>query len=384
MKPSLERLRDLAMAEPSIQRELVAQWDPDEFSNLALSHARAHGIDIAAQDLKFIPDPAGAARFLPRPADGAQCPPPGWLPVSLTPSTGHLMVDWLCFDGIATDAPFFHDALSRARQRPFNRLFGWRMRLADMLETSPQGPRPAGLIFHLSRCGSTLVHRMLGAGGSTNALSEVSVFDETLQISLRPDVPADDKLRLLRMMAAALGNAGAGKPLVLKLDAWHIQSWPLLRAAFPDTPAVFLCREPVEILVSQQRMRGIQAVPQPAMAALFGVGDYDAMSPDEYYAVLLAASCRTATAAARDGALRVIGYGELPQAVFTKILPHFGLQADAAAQARMRDVARFHSKSSDEHYVPDAEEKTRAAGAELRALVERIAGPAYRELAAIA
>ena len=137
-------------------------------------------------------------------------------------------------------------------------------------------------------------------------------------------------------------------------------------------------------VVSQQRMRGIQAVPQPAMAALYGVSDYGAMSLDEYYAALLAASCRTATAAASAGALRVIGYRELPDAVFTKIRPHFDIAADAATLARMRDITRFHSKSRDERYVPDSEEKELAASADLRAIAERIVGPAYRELEALA
>jgi hypothetical protein len=52
-------------------------------------------------------------------------------------------------------------------------------------------------------------------------------------------------------MVAALGQARAGETrLFLKLDCWHMRDLPLFRRAFPNTPWVFLYRDPVEVLVS--------------------------------------------------------------------------------------------------------------------------------------
>jgi hypothetical protein len=245
-------------------------------------------------------------------------------------------------------------------------------------------PPPAGFIFHLSRCGSTLVHRMIDASGAARSLSEVPLFEQALQLCLTVQASEDAKHRLLRAVVAGLNNVADDKPLILKFDSWHILSWSLLQAAFPQTPAIFLYRDPAEVLVSQQRMRGIQAVPQPAIAELCRIVDYSTLNLDEYCAHFLAASCRAAADAARVHAVRVINYKRLPRAVFDEVLPHFGLEVDDAANARMRDVANFHAKSPDERYIPDSEEKSEAAGDDLHALAERIVGPSYRVLEELA
>ncbi len=384
MSHALTEFRALVMASPALQAGLMAERDLDVFCARALDFAARAGIDLRRRDIETPSDPAGVMRFSPKPADGEAWPPAGWLPVGMAMDAAGPIVAWHCFDGIALGTPFFEDAATVSRSLPFNRALGYRMPLSAMMKNAPPRPHPLGLIFHLSRCGSTLVHRMLGAGAMVASLSEVPIFDEAIQFCLNWPGPQESKVKLLQTIAAGLGNASGELPLVLKLDAWHILSWPLLRAAFPGTSAIFLCREPAEILVSQQRMRGIQAVPQPLIAALCGMGDYGAFGIDEYCAHFLAASCRAAAEAARAGALRVIGYKGLPRAVFTRLLPYFGLDADDAALERMREAARVDSKAPDKIYAPDSEEKMRAAGETLLALSERIVGPAYRELEAFA
>lgn len=361
----------------------MSAWDPEVFATRALAFAKSYDIAINRADLDNSPDPVGVERFMPRAPDGTSLPPPGWLPIGLSANANRITVDWHCFDGLETGTPFFVEAMHHARTRPFNRLFAWRMSLDDMLRNEPQSLPPAGFIFHLSRCGSTLVHRMIDASGVGRSLSEPPLFDQALQLCLTSPASEEVKHKLLRAIAAGLNNFAEDKPLILKLDSWHIQSWSLIRAAFPDTPAIFLYRDPAEVLVSQQRMRGVQAVPQPGIAALCNIPDYGALSLDEYCAHFLAASCRAAAEAVRANALRVINYKRLPTAVFDEVLPHFGLGADDATDARMRDVAGFHSKAPAERYTPDSEEKSLAASEDLRALAERIVGPSYRALDAL-
>lgn len=368
------------MSDPKLQRELMSAWDPELFASVALHYAEAHHIALKREDLQSRPDPVGAERFVPRAADGAIWPPPGWLPIGLSTSVNGMAVDWHCFEGLETGTPFFFEAMQRARNCPFNRLFAWRMRLEDMLRNAPPTPQPAGFIFHLSRCGSTLVHRMIDASGVARSLSEVPLFEQALQLCLTVEATEDVQHRMLHAIVAGLNNFADDKPLILKLDSWHIQFWPLLHAAFPNTPAIFLYRDPAEVLVSQKRMRGVQAVPQPGIATLCGIANYSTLNLDEYCAHFLAASCRAAADAARAHAVRVINFNRLPRAVFGEVLPHFGLAVSDAAGARMREVARYHSKSPDEHYVSDSEEKSGAAGKALHALAERIVGPSYRVL----
>jgi len=377
MSPQIERFAAAVMSDRALQFELMAFWEPRAFAARAVEMARALGTTLDEKEV--LVGPNGAAPVLLRAMEGRSAPPAGWLPVRLVGEAGAAMLDWLCFDGIDLGAPFFQQAFMGARVRPFNRLFQWRTRLSDLVPMAAEPP--AGLIFHLSRCGSTLVHRMLGP--LANSLSEVPVFDQAVQLCQNWNGPENLRHAPLLAIAGALGNIGNGRPLILKLETPHILSWPLIRRAFPQTPAIFLCREPVEILVSQRRVRGFPGVPQPAIAALCRMDDYSAFSLDEYYAHMLAAACRAAAVAAQAGELRVINYRELPDAVFTQVLPHFGLHADEAALGLMRQAAGFNAKLPDERFLPDGEEKQRAAGEELHALAERIVGPSYRALEAL-
>ena len=374
MSPQIERFAAAVMSNRVLQSELMAFWEPRPFAVRAVEMAHAFGMTLDEKEV--LVGPNGAAPVLLRVMEGRRGPPTGWLPVRLVEEGGTAMLDWLCFDGIDVGAPFFQQAHVGARARPFNRLFQWRTRLSDMVPMA--AAPPAGFIFHLSRCGSTLVHRMLGP--LANSLSEVSVFDQAVQLCQNWNGPENLIHAPLLAIAGALGNLGNGKPLILKLETPHILSWPLIRQAFPHTPAIFLHREPVEILVSQRRARGFPGVPQPAIAALCGMGDYSAFSLDEYYAHFLAAACRAAAVAAQAGALRVIAYRMLPDAVFTQVLPHFGLRADEEALGLMRQAAGFNAKLPHERFLPDGEEKNRAADEELHALAERIVGPPYRVL----
>jgi hypothetical protein len=48
---------------------------------------------------------------------------------------------------------------------------------------------------------------------------------------------------------------------IVKLDSWHIHDLPLVRAAFPDTPWIFLEREPAEVEASQELSPGMHGAP---------------------------------------------------------------------------------------------------------------------------
>jgi hypothetical protein len=136
------------------------------------------------------------------------------------------------------------------------------MTISDFVKAAEPGPAPDGLVFHMSRCGSTLVAQMFAALPDSMVVSEPPPLDDVLQISLLGG--ADTAIAALRAMSAAFGRRG-GRPFVLKLDAWHALALPLFRRAFPDTPWVFLYRDPVEVLVSHMRQRGSQMLPRSAM-----------------------------------------------------------------------------------------------------------------------
>jgi hypothetical protein len=257
---------------------------------------------------------------------------------------------------------------------PFNRAFRYRMSLSDFLSEAEHSVPPAGFIFHMSRCGSTLVAQMIAALPDSVVLSEPPPLDAILQMCRHDEAMSVDALRA---MIAALGRRKHSKtPYVLKLDAWHVLALPLFRRAFPDVPWVFLYRDPVEVMVSQMRERGMQMVPAFVAPGVFGI---EADVPDEdYCARVLAAMCRAGVEHSGLGGGLVINYDQLPEAVEDVILPHFGIRVDESGLARMRLAARKDAKQPYQEFTSDSADKQDQADEHLRALVRSHLADVYK------
>src|SRR5262252_3155903 len=87
----------------------------------------------------------------------------GWIPVGLHWAGARPMVEWRRLEGVRFGDPFFDMTLERAMGSPFRLLFPrWTgiETLEERASTHPGIP-PSGFIFHISRCGSTLISQML-------------------------------------------------------------------------------------------------------------------------------------------------------------------------------------------------------------------------------
>ncbi len=123
--------------------------------------------------------------------------------------------------------------------------------MPSSLSTTSRPLEPAGLIFHLSRCGSTLVSRLLGTLPGVVVVSEPSPLNALL--GLDPDrVDGATLVRLVRLLVRALGRRRHGdeQHLVLKCTSWNIRRREILAAAFPETPWVWVQREPAHVAAS--------------------------------------------------------------------------------------------------------------------------------------
>jgi len=103
------------------------------------------------------------------------------------------------------------------------------------------------------------------------------------------------------------------------------------------------------------------------------------MARAEFAARMLGA---TLEAAAADPRHRLcIDYAELPSAVWERVIPHFGLEADPAAIQRMIEESRFYSKDVVPRVFAGDIPEERPLTDEMRELAERFAWPGYRALA---
>ena len=252
---------------------------------------------------------------------------------------GEPVVEWCWMDGIAFSEPAFAQTIERALRTPFSLLFR-RETPIDALERLEPGLAPSGFVFHVSRCGSTLVSRCSPRCRSISFSR--SRFPSTTSCARTPRRPTRSAGCARSCRRSVAPRRGDERAYVLKLDAWSACSLGTVRRAFPDVPWVFLFREPVQVLASHFRQRGAHMVPGAIDPGLFGLDreSIARMPPEEYCARVLAAICRAALEH-RDEQALFVDYDELPGALFDRILGAFGLECDPAERARMEEVTRL-------------------------------------------
>ena len=244
------------------------------------------------------------------------------------------------------------------------------------------GTSPAGIVFHVSRCGSTLVSQLLKQHVGVVVYAEPLPVNEIL---LPPHKwPRTELVAALRSLGAAFARH-ARKPYVLKLTSWNTLFCDIVAEAFPDSPWILCLRDPVEVGVSllQQPAGWIWNDGEAAAPFCKHVDpEGTAQSREEYVARLYAAFCG---AAGRLGAGRgrLVDYASLPAAVWETVAPHFSQAVDTPLRARMRAAAAMNAKAPFARptaFEDDTATKHAAASEMLREAVDRLARPALDRL----
>jgi hypothetical protein len=271
--------------------------------------------------------------------------------------------------------PFMQETVDRL-QAPRSLL---EITAASMVQVSAASA-PAGIVFHVARCGSTLVSQLLKQQGGAVVYAEPLPFNELLRLA--PQTDPTVLIAALRSLGAAFARH-AGRPYVLKLSSWNTLYGDLVATAFPRTPWALCVRDPVEVCVSLLRQRPGWLREPPLFPRV-----HDATGatpgPERLVADHFAAFCDAAERLPVERGL-LLRYESLPDAIWARLGPHFNLTIDDEARARMAAAARDHSKSPPGRpsvFTADSERKRAEASPELLTEVERVARPAYARLLA--
>jgi hypothetical protein len=230
-----------------------------------------------------------------------------------------------------------------------------------------KGLPPSGFIFHMSRCGSTLIAQMLAAVPGNRVISEATVIDTILHSHLQhPEVSDDLRAQWLCGLVAALGRPREGEQrLFVKFDSWHALQLPFIRKVFPSVPWIFVYRNPLDVLASHARQDSRPLTLESAGRRIR----------------VLRRFCQSALAALDVGGM-FVDYGELPEAVTSRILPHFGAPPTDAEIALMARQSRLDAKDPTHTrlFASDSEAKRRELSPQVCALVERELSPVHAQL----
>lgn len=196
-----------------------------------------------------------------------------WIPIKLVEKDNEVYFEWIYFADIPFAEPFFEETIVKCQSHDYNsksfklistaeNIIDWSKEL-DFVELK-------GLVFHVSRCGSTMLSQSLATSSENIMVSEAPIIDQILRSNA---FDCAIKTTLLKSVLRFLGQKrfSEQKHLIIKLDAWSIFKASYLRSVFPEIPFALLYRNPGEVLRSHQKMAGMHMVPNLIPSSVFGI-----------------------------------------------------------------------------------------------------------------
>ncbi len=307
-----------------------------------------------------------------------------WIPYRADMHAAVPTLHWCHTGGQRLTRPFFDEDVTDRLRLPFNRTFAATTTFDEAGIHLRRYPplAPTAFIFHIGRCGSTLVAQMLAADARNRVLSEPAPFDAVIRAPLVRSVDRATYTAWLHTMLGALGQPSPGEDrLFVKLDCWTTAAATELDLAFPDVPWLFLVRDPVEVLVSMLAHQPITLLPAVIPPGLFGVSLEEAITMgDVRYGARVLGFLLDQMAAWAPRA-HIIAYPDLPDALWPW-LANIGIDPDDETRALMHERTSRHGKFPEQAFHGDGAVKRAAASPSVRDAVDELARPAFKSVLA--
>lgn len=317
-----------------------------------------------------------------------------WLPVDAIVWQGRPAIEWLNMSGVILSEPFFDQTVARVRKEtaaspPLITDLDELIRLEKVSDSL----QPSGFIFHSSRCGSTLVANACRTLKHSLTVAEASVLDKLISRFFTDTDETGTKELLysvfVRGAVSALGQRrfGTERHYFIKFAPTSILQFARIRRIWPGVPALFLYRDPVEVMVSNLQnipdWMTIESNPKTS-AAVLGVSQSDliSMSPEELCARALG-RFYSAAAAEIDQNTLLCNHNELSPNKLLSLIRFFRVPVSAEEAEAIIQQAGFYSKDPlrQTAFRDDGHSKRANAAIYVKEVAERWAMPAYRQLA---
>jgi hypothetical protein len=271
-----------------------------------------------------------------------------------------------------------------------------------------------GVVFHESRCGSTLVANALIGMNPTQhrtysestppAVAIKSVCGETYQLC-----SVDQASWVLRdvMYLMSRSNDPLEERVFFKFQSVTTRNLPVFLKAFPDVPWIFVYRDPVQVMMSHIRdgidrancVRGRQRPPRIVQDIVQRRGtDLEGRPlnlqsmPGEYFcAAHLASITESALSALQDDPDEVakhrgipVRYDDLPEILYQEILPnHWGVTVSPEEVENILQVSGKYAKGRGNRagdFQGDSEQKEEEASTLVKQAAELFLKPSFDAL----
>jgi len=316
----------------------------------------------------------------------------GLVPVAIDPAGGRVF--WADFGRCRLrESKHLFSLKALAEGGRLGETFTCDIEILDDATLFADGLSPCGLIFHSSRCGSTVATKALARVEGNVVISQGGPLQRGFWAHATDDwrrrIAADEctltRLRSL-VMAMTRPRLGDERRAFVKFISWNVLYIDLIACAFPNTPILFLYRDPAEIIatIRTETTAALHARGTRQSMLLTGLpADMTAQMDDvSYLATCYARYFDHVFMSGSDVAL--VNYRDMGRESFAHVLSD-GLDYAASETELATMLAQFDFDSKDDgriprKYSPDQEAPLSVLTAAERAQIERLCGAPARRL----
>lgn len=284
----------------------------------------------------------------------------GWIPWRLIREEEKMYCEWLFTGYKLFTEPFFDDTIRVCRTMNENRQ---KFKAVSDLEfisnccSQDYAAQTTAVIFHVSRCGSTLLSQMLSCNNRHAVLSEVPFIDQLLRLHYTHEHYKAEQIEQYVKASVGLYHYQPQQThLFVKTDSWHLHFYEQYRKLYPDALFVLLYREPAAVIQSQQKQRGLHAVPGLVEPQLFGlnVTEREYSNFDLYMADVLQTYYQKMIAiASGDVNVLLVNYSQGMQYIIAEMYRLLKLDLDTETEHLFEERNRFHAKRPDQIFTDE-------------------------------
>lgn len=282
---------------------------------------------------------------------------PGLVPVAVNPHGNGLVYFADIGDTPLLEWKYIYTIERLSQEKAIGEIFSTDLEILLRDDLDFDGLLPKGLIFHVSRCGSTLFTKALARSPRNLVINQGGPLQEgfwafvTDQWQHPPQINERNILmlqNLVRLMARR--RRPEYEHSFIKFISWNVIYLDLICAAFPNAAVLYLYRDPVEVIanVLQETTAVLRAKGHSQSRELTGLAPQDTanMSNVEYLAHCYANYFNVALDTSRAGGLRLVNYKQLRHAkAFPDILARgFDFRPEESELEQMRKQYLYYSK----------------------------------------
>jgi hypothetical protein len=330
---------------------------------------------------------------------------PGWLPIEIVLDRYPTMVwpgldeeasvRWMHFGERRLSEPFFSQTVAHLRARASS-VLEMDTAIDAITRQAAQGQRltPNGFIFHMSRCGSTLISNAIKVFKGVQVVAEAPPLTRLFMPCRPSGEPTkgheDGGRRELGESLFSLFSCyrtGIPEQIVIKFASQNSICLPEIRRLWPDVPCLFVIRDPIQVMVSNLKDRGLEQF-REAPAVAYEICGADRSSPlseisVEDFAGRVIGRYLDAAIGEIGSKVRVIDYDHVNPSSIFEIAEFFRLDPPSDP-APLVEVFKQYSKdyTGKKLFFCDRAEKLGMAGPRIMSAASRWASFQYGKLRA--